>query len=70
MTKENIEILNNILAKLENVRHEIIDLQVRIDHDDDDLEGYELLIDTLDSELESDLLNAIDTVARLIEDLE
>ena len=70
MTKENIEILKNILAKIENVRHEIIDLQINLDYDDDDLEGYELIVETLDSELESDLCNAIDTVTRLIEDLE
>ena len=70
MTKENIEILKNILAKIENVRHEIIDLQINLDYDDDDLEGYELIVETLDSELESDLCNAIDTVARLIEDVE
>jgi hypothetical protein len=70
MTKENIEILKNILAKIENVRHEIIALQINLDYDDDDLEGYELIVETLDSELESDLCNAIDTVTRLIEDLE
>jgi hypothetical protein len=70
MLKENIDVLKNILTKIENVRSEIIDLQSNLNDADTDSDGYELMLDTLDSDLESDLCNAIDTVKNLIDDIE
>jgi hypothetical protein len=62
----NIELLNLILSKIENVRNEINDLTTDVVED----ENYDLIFDTLVTELESDLCNAIDTVNNLIDNVE
>ena len=62
----NIELLNLILSKIENVRNEINDLTINVVGDD----NYDLVFDTLVTDLESDLCNAIDTVNNLIDDVE
>ena len=62
----NQQLLELIKRKIENVRHEIIDLTILIVEDD----NYDLIYDTLATNLESDLCNAIDTVSLLIDDIE
>ena len=60
----NIELLQLIKDKIEKVRDEINDLNVVED------ENYDLIFDTLATNLESDLCNAIDTVELLIDNVE
>ena len=62
----NQQLLELIKRKIENVRHEIIDLTILIVEDD----NYDLIYDTLATNLESDLCNAIDTVELLIDNVE
>ena len=62
----NVELLQLIKSKIENVRNEINDLSLNIVED----QNYDLISDTLSTELESDLCNAIDTINLLIDDVE
>jgi hypothetical protein len=62
----NVELLQLIKSKIENVRNEINDLSLNIVED----QNYDLIFDTLSTELESDLCNAIDTINLLIDDVE
>ena len=62
----NIELLQLIKSKIENVRDEINDLTTEVVAD----QNYDLIFDTLVTDLESDLCAAIDTVSLLIDDVE
>ena len=62
----NIELLQFIKNKIENVRDEINDLSLNVVED----QNYDLIFDTLSIELESDLCNVIDTIESLIDDVE
>lgn len=67
MASKNIKILKNILDKLETTKDEIIELQINLSYND--LESYELIVETLESVFTSDLYNATNKVNGLIEDL-
>ena len=60
----NKKLLKLIKSKIENVRNEINDLTIDVKDD-----NYDLIFDTLNIKLESDLCNAIDTVNLLIDDI-
>jgi hypothetical protein len=62
----NIQLVQFILSKVESLREEIIDLT----HEVKDEDNYDLVFDTLSTEVESDLINLIDTFNLLIDDLD
>ncbi len=62
----NIQIVQFILSKVESLREEIVDLT----YDVKDEDNYDLVFDTLSTEVESDLINLIDTLNLLVDDLD
>ena len=65
---KNLDLLKLIQSKIEKLRDEVNDLTNLVDESDE--ENYFLVFDTLTTELESDLCNAIDTVSNLIDEIE
>jgi hypothetical protein len=62
----NIQLVQFILSKVESLREEIVDLT----YDVKDEDNYDLVFDTLSTEVESDLINLIDTLNLLVDDLD
>ena len=62
----NKKLVKSLLQKVEALRQEIIDTT----HELKDEKNYLLIHDTLSTEVESDLLNLIDTFELLIDDID
>jgi hypothetical protein len=62
----NRKLVKSLLKKVETLRQEIIDSTLEIKNE----KNYDLVFDTLSTEVESDLCNLIDTFKLLIDDID
>jgi hypothetical protein len=62
----NRKLVKSLLKKVETLRQEIIDTSFEVQ----DEKNYDLVFDTLSTEVESDLCNLIDTFKLLIDDID
>jgi hypothetical protein len=62
----NKKLVKSLLKKVETLRQEIIDSTLEIKNE----KNYDLVFDTLSTEVESDLCGLIDTFKLLIDDID
>jgi hypothetical protein len=62
----NRKLVKSLLKKVETLRQEIIDSTLEIKNE----KNYDLVFDTLSTEVESDLCGLIDTFKLLIDDID
>jgi hypothetical protein len=62
----NRKLVKSLLKKVETLRQEIIDTSFEVQ----DEKNYDLVFDTLSTEVESDLCGLIDTFKLLIDDID
>jgi hypothetical protein len=62
----NKKLVKSLLKKVETLRQEIIDASFEVQ----DEKNYDLVFDTLSTEVESDLCGLIDTFKLLIDDID
>jgi hypothetical protein len=62
----NRKLVKSLLKKVETLRQEIIDSTLEIKNE----KNYDLVFDTLSTEIESDLCGLIDTFKLLIDDID